>query len=51
MGSRCINSILASMRMRCSQLKSGIYKNNIAFDKDRICGEEETLFITSSNVG
>ena len=40
MGSRCINSILASMRMRCSQLKSDIYKKNISFDKDCMCGEE-----------
>ena len=44
MGSRCINSILASMRMRCSQLKSDIYRNNISFDKYCICGEEETVF-------
>ena len=44
MGSRCINSILASMRMRCSQLKSDIYRNNIHFDKYCICGEEETVF-------
>ena len=39
MGSRCINSILASMRMRCSQ-----YRNYISFDKYCICGEEETVF-------
>ena len=42
MGSRCINSILASMR--CSQLKSDIYRNNISFDKYCICGEEETVY-------
>ena len=44
MGSRWINSILASMRMRCSQLKSDIYRNDISFDKYCICGEEETVF-------
>ena len=44
MDSRCINSILASMRMHCSQLKSDIYRNNISFDKYCICGEEETVF-------
>ena len=44
MGSRCINSILASMRMCCSQLKSDIFINNISIDKFCICGEEETVF-------
>ena len=44
MGSRCINSILASMRMCCSQLKSDILRNNISSDKYCIYGEEETVF-------
>ena len=44
MGSRCINSILASMRMCCSQLKSDIFRNNISIDRYCTCGEEETVF-------
>ena len=44
MGSRCINSILASMRMHCSQLKSDIYRNNISNNRYCICGDEETVF-------
>ena len=30
--------------MRCSQLKSDIYRNNISFDRYCICCEEETVF-------
>ena len=44
MSSRRIDSILASMRMCGSQLKSDIYGNNIAVDKYGICDEEETVF-------
>ena len=43
MGSRCINSILASMGMCCSQLKSDIFRY-ISIDKYCIYGEEETVF-------
>ena len=44
MGSRCINSILASMRMHCSQLKGDIYRNNISNNRYCTCGDEETVF-------
>ena len=48
MGSRCITSILSSMMMCCSQLKSD--RNTISIDKYCICGEEETVSITSLSV-
>ena len=44
MGSRCINSILASMRMHCCQLKSDIFRNNISNNRFCSCGDEETVF-------
>ena len=44
MGLRCINSILASMRMHRSQLKSYIYKNNIFNNRYCTLGDGETVF-------
>ena len=44
MGSRCINSILASMRMHCCQLKSDIFRNNKSNNRFCSCGDEETVF-------
>ena len=43
MGSRCINSILASVRMHCCQLKSDIFRNNISNNRFCSCGDEETV--------
>ena len=44
LGSRCVNSILASMRMHSSQLNSHLYRNNITQNKFCTCGIEETIF-------
>ena len=43
-GSRCANSILASMRMKCSQLNSHLFRNNIIQNRLCTCGIEETVF-------
>ena len=42
-GSRCINSILASMRTHCSQLNSHLFDNNIICNNQCQCGVEETI--------
>ena len=44
LGSRCVNSILASMRMHSSQLNSHLFRNNITHHKFCTCGIEETVF-------
>ena len=44
LGSRCVNAILASMRMQCCQLNSHLFTNNISPNKFCNCGEEETIF-------
>ena len=44
LGSRCVNSILASMRMKCSQLNSHLFRNNIIQNRLFTCGIEETVF-------
>ena len=44
LGSRCVNSILASMRMHSSQLNNHLYRNNITQNKFCTCGIEETIF-------
>ena len=41
MDSRCVNAILASMRM---QLNSYLFTNNISPNKFCNCGEEENIF-------
>ena len=44
LGSRCVNAILASMRMNCCHLNSHHFINNISPNKFCTCGEEETIF-------
>ena len=44
LGSRCVNAILASMRMQCCQLNSHLFTNNISPNMFCNCGEEETIF-------
>ena len=44
-GSRKVNSILASMRLRCSSLKYDLYRNNIIENSVCECGmTNETIF-------
>ena len=44
MTSRCVNAILASMRMNCCQLNNHLFINTISPNKFCNCGEEETIF-------
>ena len=43
LGSRCVNDILANMRMHCCQLNSHLFIDNISSNKFCNCGEEATI--------
>ena len=43
-GNRKVNSLLASIRTKCSPLKSDLYANKITFDDKCKCGLSETPY-------
>ena len=49
LGSRCVNAILASMRMHSSQLNSHLYRNNITPKSFVLIEWRKQYFISSLN--
>ena len=44
LGSRSVNSILSSMRTKCSQLKNDLFQNGILLQDKCTCGLSETQY-------